>query len=599
MTTTTTTDKLLRVGTIEEVRQRGCRVVTGGGHTIAVYPWGDEFAAVDNRCPHMGFPLDRGTVSNGILTCHWHHARFDLSSGGTFDPFADDVRSFPVSVVDGEVWVDPSPPEPDPVPRWSRRLEDGMEHNIRLVVAKSVLGLNTAGADYRVPLTIGAEFGTTYSDSGWGQALSMMTCSANMLEYLYAEDRPLALYQGIRHVAAECAGRPPRFLVDPLPTGETRPEVFKQWFRDFIEVRDDEGAERCLGTAIDLGIPQREIADMIFAAATDRIYIDAGHVVDFCNKAFELLDHIGWEHAGLVLTSLVDGMASARRSEELNSWRNPVDLASMAREARDALPGLWAEGEARRGDQLKAGHVKQDDEDTLVATILEDDPAATLSALKQAVRSGASAEQLGSTVAYAAFLRMARFHTSNEFNDWDTVHNTLTAANALHQALIRAPSVELLRAVFDTAISVYLDRFLNMPAQRLPEPNGAGAAGDPGSSPGQALGQEILNTMNSQQQVEPSARLVADYVAGSDNPDGVLAVLAHAMLREDSTFHHFQIVDAAIKQYELRRGTDSARHVLVAMSRFLAAHYPTPRSVNQTFNIAVRLNRGDEIFREE
>ena len=599
MATTTTTENLLKVGTVDEVRERGCRVVTGGGHTIAVYPWGDEFAAVDNRCPHMGFPLDRGTVSNGILTCHWHHARFDLSSGGTFDPFADDVRSFPVSVSDGEVWVDPSPPESDPVPRWSRRLEDGMEHNIRLVVAKSVLGLNSASADYRVPLTIGAEFGTTYSDSGWGQALSMMTCSANMLDYLSPGDRSLALYQGIRHVAAECAGRPPRFLVDPLPTGETRPEVFKQWFRGFIEVRDDEGAERCLRTAIDLGISKREIADMIFAAATDRIYIDAGHVVDFCNKAFELLDHIGWEHAGLVLTSLVNGMASARRSEELNSWRNPIDLVSMVQEARAALTDLWAEGEVNRGDQLKAGHVKQVDEESLVATILEDDPAATMYALKEAVRAGATAKQLGSAVAYAAFLRMARFHTSNEFGDWDTVHNTLTAANALHQALIRAPSVELVRAVFDTAISVYLDRFLNMPAQRLPEPNGAGAAGDPVSEYGAGLGQEILDTMNSQQQVEQSARLVTDYVAGSGDPDSVLAVLAHAMLREDSTFHHFQIVDAAIKQYELRRGTDSARHVLVGMSRFLAAHYPTPRSVNQTFNIAVRLNRGDEIFREE
>ena len=580
---TTTTDKLLKVGTVEEVRERGCRVVTGGGHTIAVYPWGDDFAAVDNRCPHMGFPLDRGTVNNGILTCHWHHARFDLSSGGTFDPFADDVRSFPVTVVDGEVWVDPSPPESDPIPRWSRRLEDGMEHNIRLVIAKSVLGLNSAGADYRVPLTIGAEFGTTYSDSGWGQAMSMMTCSANMLDYLYRDDRSLALYQGIRHVASECAGRPPRFLVDPLPTGETRPEVFKQWFRDFIEVRDDEGAERCLRTAIDLGISQREIADMVFAAATDRIYIDAGHVVDFCNKAFELLDHIGWEHASLILTSLVHGMATARRSEELNSWRNPIDLVSMVQEARAALPDLWAEGKTSRGEW--------DDESTLVETILEDDPAATLGALKEAARTGATAEQLGSAVAYAAFLRMARFHTSNEFGDWDTVHNTLTAANALHQGLLRAPSVELLRAVFDTAISVYLDRFLNMPAQRLPEPNGVGAIED--------LGQEILDTMNSQQQVEQSAGLVTDYLAGSDDPDSVLAVLSHAMLREDSTFHHFQIVDAAIKQYELRRGSDSARHVLVAMSRFLAAHYPTPRSVNQTFNIAVRLNRGDEIFREE
>ena len=93
----------------------------------------------------------------------------------------------------------------------------------------------------------------------------------------------------------------------PLPTGETRPEVFKEWFRGFIEVRDAEGAERCLRTAIDLGIPSREIADMVFAAATDRVYLDGGHVLDFCNKAFELLDHIGWKHAGQVLTSLVTG----------------------------------------------------------------------------------------------------------------------------------------------------------------------------------------------------------------------------------------------------------------------------------------------------
>lgn len=52
----------------------------------------------DNRCPHMGFPLDRGTVKDCILTCHWHHARFDLASGGTSDPWADDVRAFPVTI---------------------------------------------------------------------------------------------------------------------------------------------------------------------------------------------------------------------------------------------------------------------------------------------------------------------------------------------------------------------------------------------------------------------------------------------------------------------------------------------------------------------
>ncbi len=580
---TTIAERLLCAGTVEEVRARGCTVVTGGGHAIAVFPLGDRFAAVDNRCPHMGFPLDRGTVSNGILTCHWHHARFDLSSGGTFDPFADDVRAFPVTVAEGRVWVDPSPPDADPVERWSRRLEDGMEHNIRLVIAKSVLGLESSPTDYRIPLTIAARFGTTYSDVGWGQALTMMTCSANALDYLYPDDRPLALYQGIRQVATECAGRPPRFMVDPLPTGETRPHVFKEWFRGFIEVRDEEGAERCLRTAIELGISQGEIADMVFAATTDRIYLDGGHVLDFCNKGFELLDHIGWEHAAQVLTSLVHGIASARRSEELNAWRNPIDLSSMVWEARRALPELWEEGAGLRGEW--------GGESGLVERMLADDPSATIQALQEAVREGATAERLGGAVAYAAFLRMARFHTSNEFGDWDTVHNTLTAANALHQALKRAPSVELLRAVFDTAMSIYLDRFLNMPPRRIPEPNGASASGD--------LGAELLEAMDSQQQVEQAARIVTDYVAGSGDPDGILAVLGHAMLREDSTFHHFQIVDAAMKQYLDRRGTPAARHVLVGAARFLAAHYPTPRAVNQTFNIAVRLQRGDEIFREE
>ena len=580
---TTTASNLLNAGNAEDLRKRGCTVITGAGHTIAVFAKDDGFAAVDNRCPHMGFPLDRGTVKNGILTCHWHHARFDLASGGTFDPFADDVRSFPVTVIDDTVYVDPNPPEQDPVKRWSKRLGEGMEDNIRLVIAKSVLGLNSSSADYRTPLTIGAVFGTTYSNEGWGPALSMMTCTANFLHHLEPEDRPRALYQGIRQVAGECAGRPPRFVVEPLPTGETRPEIFKQWFRDFIEVRDTDGAERVLRTAIDLDMPKHEIHDIIFAAATDRVYIDAGHVVDFCNKAFELLDHIGWDHAGQVLTSLVRGMATARRSEELNSWRNPIDLVSMVWDARNALPELWAQSEGNRGDW--------DDEDYLANVILEDDPAATITALNDAISGGATAEQLGSAVAYAAFLRMARFHISNEFGDWDTVHNTLTAANALHQALKRVPSVELLRAVFDTSISIYLDRFLNMPPQRLPEPS---QNGDTGVMPSQ-----LLAAMNSQQQVEHSAQIVTDFVAEAPEPDSILPVLAHAMLREDSTFHHFQIVDAAIKQYEHRRGTVAARHCLVAMTRFLAAHYPTPRSINQTYNIAVRLQRGDEIFSED
>ena len=68
----------------------------------------------------MGFPLDRGSVEDGILTCHWHHARFDLASGCTFDLWADDVPTCPVEVRDGEVWIKPSFGHGDPSRHWRR-----------------------------------------------------------------------------------------------------------------------------------------------------------------------------------------------------------------------------------------------------------------------------------------------------------------------------------------------------------------------------------------------------------------------------------------------------------------------------------------------
>ena len=581
---TTTMAGQIRAGTVEEIKTRGCTVVTGGGHAIVVFHHDGELFAVDNRCPHMGFPLDRGSVKDGILTCHWHHARFDLASGGTFNPFADDVRSYPINVADGVVWVDPQPAPRDEVAHWSDRLRDGMQHNIRLVIAKAVLGLQAAGCDYRVALGIGARFGTEYSADGWGAAMSMLTCMANILPELNEDDRSRALYQGLMHVARECAGKAPRFIVDPLPGGETRPEVFKSWFRNFIEVRDDDGAERCLHTAIELGFPSTTIADMMFAAATDHIYLDAGHTVDFANKAFELLDHIGWDHAGQVLTSLTHGMARARRSQELSSWRTPIDLASMVWKAREELPGLWEQGRANQGEW--------EDEEGLAAVMLGDDPAAIIEGIKVAITGGATAEDLGSTLVYAAFLRMAHFHTSNEFRDWDTVHNTLTAANAVHLALRRAPSIELLRAVFDVAISIYLDRFLNMPPQRIP--NTGNGAIDAGS-----LLSQLLERADVRQQVDEVAEIVSQYLTGDGQPGPLLNTLGRLMLREDAGFHSFQLVDAGFKQFGLREGSDAGRKVLIGMSRFLAAHSPTPRAVGQTYQIALRLQRGEEIYQEE
>src|SRR5690606_7909457 len=185
--------------------------------------------------------------------------------------------------------------------------------------------------------------------------------------------------------------------------------TLKKWLRQFIEVRDDEGAERCVVSALRAGATPQQMADMLFAAVTDHRYIQIGHPADFTNKAFEALDLAGGDYAEPVLTSLVRGYAVASRMEESNAWRNPIDLIEILRSAFDQLPDALKQGQNKRGGW--SGR------DALVLVLLEDNPQASVDALLDALRAGATEVELASTVSYAAALRIAQFHTSNEFGD--------------------------------------------------------------------------------------------------------------------------------------------------------------------------------------
>jgi len=582
MTTTTprseTSGATVHVGPLADIEGGAPRVVSAGGRTIVVFAVDGEVYALDNRCPHMGFPLSQGTIRDGILTCHWHHARFDLAGGSTFDPFADDVTSFDVEVRDGDVWVDPVPRESDREAHWLRKLDEGLEQNIRLVLAKSVIGLDELDATGPL-LERAALFGTRNRANGWSTGLSILTAMANTLPVLAEEDRTRGLYHGLMHVARSTAGEPPDFDLDPLETSEHRPEMYRAWFRRFMETRSQDPAERTLRTAVAIGVAPEQVADMVFAASTDHVFMDVGHTLDFANKAFELVDHVGWEHAEAVLPSIIPLIASAERMEEAASWQHPVDLPGLIAEADAALDAALGEG----GERNKAwdGHIP------LAESILDDEPRVSLHGVVEAARDGASLVELSAAVAYAAARRAVHFHVANEFGDWDTVHHSFTYANAVDQAMRRAPSNLLARGIFDGAMSVYLERFLNVPRQPHPAPSG-----DP------LLPDALLPAFDVQGQVDETARILADLVA-ADWREQAVEVLGQALLREDSTFHEFQIYEAGIRQYQHFAGRPEGDHILTGVARFLTAHSPTVRSRLQTFDIAARLHRGESLHGDE
>lgn len=592
----------------------GCLSIKLDKHAIAIFVYDSKIYAVDNRCPHMGFPLNQGTVKDGILTCHWHHARFDLRNGGTFDQWAGDVTSFPVQIRNNrEVWIDvPYSTADEDSFHTQTMLHNGLRRNIPLTIAKAVITLtgqsgngDTTQKDtgVRSVFRIGLDFGSHCRQSGWGQGLTLHTCMMNIVPFLSPQDRPYALYHGLSAIAQDCISNPPRFEISPLPKPWPNLSTLKRWFRRFIESRDAQAAERCIVTAVRLGADSSQISEILFAAATDHRYLDAGHVLDFTNKALEALDKVGWEDNNgnlveSVLSSLVSRYANAERMEESGSWRNPIDLIDILEKAFKELPNAMKSGNSiRKG---KNEERRWDKRDQLVAVLLGDDPQIIANELLEALKQGASEEELARLVAYAAALRISQFHTRNEFSDWDTALHTFTHANAVHQGLTRIATQELMRGVFDGAMRVYLNRFLNVPLVPIPQPSHV----EKNSSLGypDMLLKNFHTILDKQQQVNQAAQLVVDYFYYGGDSDRLLAEIGRCLLREDRNFHSIQMFEGAFRQYSLLssdyNSTTTKMHLLIAAARYLAAHSPTMRSQGRTYQIANQLYHGEHLFEE-
>lgn len=198
----------------------------------------------------------------------------------------------------------------------------------------------------------------------------------------------------------------------------------------------------------------------------------------------EALDAIDWQNADVVLSSLVSGLANATRMEESTSWRYPFDLVAILENAFEQIPIALETGRAKQGMELAQRWMVQNwtTQDEMISVLLGEDAQGITDTLLTALQEGCTGEQLAQIVTYTAALRVARFNTNNDFNDWNSAHHPFTFANAVHQGLRRLVpssstnhstnySIPLLRGVFDAAMNVHLNRFLNVPPARLPEPN--------------------------------------------------------------------------------------------------------------------------------
>lgn len=92
----------VKVANTSELPPGSGKLVEANGQAVALFNVDGKYFAIDDACPHADGPLNEGALDGNVVTCPWHGAQFDVTTGKVLcAPARSDVKSYPVTV-DGE-----------------------------------------------------------------------------------------------------------------------------------------------------------------------------------------------------------------------------------------------------------------------------------------------------------------------------------------------------------------------------------------------------------------------------------------------------------------------------------------------------------------
>lgn len=111
----------MTVCAVEDLPPGERRMLSLNGREVGLFNVAGSFYAVRNRCPHMAAPLCAGRAGGSmtasrpheynydkdapIIACPWHHWEYDLQDGTCVTDPRSIVKTYEVSVQDGNVTV--------------------------------------------------------------------------------------------------------------------------------------------------------------------------------------------------------------------------------------------------------------------------------------------------------------------------------------------------------------------------------------------------------------------------------------------------------------------------------------------------------------
>lgn len=100
------TQDWIDVGHVDEIPDRGARLVRAPGGDIALFKVADgSIFALDDKCPHKAGPLSQGIVHGRTVTCPLHNWVISLETGEAQGADKGCAHHIAVKIEDGRIHI--------------------------------------------------------------------------------------------------------------------------------------------------------------------------------------------------------------------------------------------------------------------------------------------------------------------------------------------------------------------------------------------------------------------------------------------------------------------------------------------------------------
>jgi nitrite reductase/ring-hydroxylating ferredoxin subunit len=309
---------LRRAASVSDLAARGRLVVRIEGHQIVLFQTKNGIRATNNRCPHEGYPLAEGSLSDEcVLTCNWHNWKFDLESGETITG-GDRLRSYPVEIRGDEIFIDCAEPplEQRRSLAWSAVEEAFGEHDYGRM-AREIARLRKADVSAEKVAARAferafdrLEYGVTHAQAVAADWLALH--DRRSAQGASIEEALVPILELVGHLSWDVL-RQPRF---PYPEG-ARPWDSNS-FVAAIDAEDETAAIQLVRGFLAEHRPYAELEHALARAALAH-YQDYGHSAIYVYKTGQLIDRFGPEP--WLLFPLVRSLIYATREDQIPEFR--------------------------------------------------------------------------------------------------------------------------------------------------------------------------------------------------------------------------------------------------------------------------------------